>query len=549
MFEIAFTNPTDAEITYSAVGVVGHGLRPPTKAGAGQPQGRRRASRSLTDEPDTGSPDYAEIVLATDSAGHAAGRPISIAATGSMRSRSTGRTCIGRDRSPSATTAPATSLAAWAATATRSLVAAHVVVPPGETRTVRFAISWYAPNFRKYWITPVWHFRQPSAAVGQWKNWYATEWTGAETIAAEVLARWDELKRRDASLPRCASIRSTLPVSVLDAAAANLSHPQVADDAAARGRHLLRLGGMPPERRLLRGQLHACVELPAGAALPVPGARALDARGRLQVQPQRRGRPELPPEPAARHQLRDRAALRRRPVRQHPQALPRLEAVAATRRGWRSLWPAAKLSIEYAWSPQNPDRWDPEQTGVLWGRQHHTLDMELFGPNSWLTELLPRRAEGRRGDGRGAGRERYGRALSARSTSAAAPGSTRTCSTANISSRRSSSATARVLRPSSRARWRLGVLGDTVEQLYWSAEHKELKYQLGGGCLIDQALGQWHAGLYGLGDVLDPREGRDQPPVDLPAQLQASGLATSTIPCRVFGMDDESGTRDRHLAG
>ena len=32
----------------------------------------------------------------------------------------------------------------------------------------------------------------------------------------------------------------------------------------------------------------------------------------------------------------------------------------------------------------NPDRWDPDETGMLWGRQHHTLDMELFGPNSWL---------------------------------------------------------------------------------------------------------------------------------------------------------------------
>ena len=51
----------------------------------------------------------------------------------------------------------------------------------------------------------------------------------------------------------------------------------------------------------------------------------------------------------------------------------------------RDLWPYAKRSIEYAWSPDNPDRWDPDKTGVLWGRQHHTLDMELFGPNSWLT--------------------------------------------------------------------------------------------------------------------------------------------------------------------
>ena len=51
----------------------------------------------------------------------------------------------------------------------------------------------------------------------------------------------------------------------------------------------------------------------------------------------------------------------------------------------RRLWPRAKKSIEFAWSAENRDRWDPERTGVLWGRQHHTLDMELFGPNAWLT--------------------------------------------------------------------------------------------------------------------------------------------------------------------
>ena len=40
--------------------------------------------------------------------------------------------------------------------------------------------------------------------------------------------------------------------------------------------------------------------------------------------------------------------------------------------------------LEYAWSEQNPDRWDADCDGVLEGRQHHTLDMELFGPSSWL---------------------------------------------------------------------------------------------------------------------------------------------------------------------
>ena len=47
-------------------------------------------------------------------------------------------------------------------------------------------------------------------------------------------------------------------------------------------------------------------------------------------------------------------------------------------------WPAIKKSIEFAWAPTNEYRWDPQRSGVLTGRQHHTLDMELFGPSSWL---------------------------------------------------------------------------------------------------------------------------------------------------------------------
>ena len=71
-------------------------------------------------------------------------------------------------------------------------------------------------------------------------------------------------------------------------------------------------------------------------------------------------------------------------------------AIIKTYRDWklsgdtdwlRRYWPNVKRAIEYAWSPENPDRWDPEETGILSGRQHQTLDMELFEPNSWLASM------------------------------------------------------------------------------------------------------------------------------------------------------------------
>lgn len=50
----------------------------------------------------------------------------------------------------------------------------------------------------------------------------------------------------------------------------------------------------------------------------------------------------------------------------------------------KSVWEQVKKVLEYAWHPQNPHRWDFDKDGVMEGRQHHTLDTELFGPSSWL---------------------------------------------------------------------------------------------------------------------------------------------------------------------
>ena len=86
-----------------------------------------------------------------------------------------------------------------------------------------------------------------------------------------------------------------------------------------------------------------------------------------------------------------------------------------------------------------------------------------------------------------------------------------------------------------------GLLGDGVAQLYWSEEHKQLKYQLGDGCLIDQTLGQWHACLYGLGDILDPAKTSSSLQAIYRHNFKPS-LGDIYNPCRVFGLYDEAGT-------
>ena len=168
----------------------------------------------------------------------------------------------------------------------------------------------------------------------------------------------------------------------------------------------------------------------------------------------------------------------------------------------RRYWPNIRRSIEYAWSPDNPDRWDPDKTGVLWGRQHHTLDMELFGPNSWLTSMYLAALKAAAEMADAMGEPDFGGAM--RRPGGEGRGLCRPRAfqwailCAKARARRSGGA--RAVRSGPQG-WRIARLlhgGLLVGGI------REIKYQIGGGCLTDQILGQWHADLAGLGDLLSP---------------------------------------------
>jgi uncharacterized protein (DUF608 family) len=536
MFEISFTNPTDEDIDYTAVGVVGHGLHPPTKANRVDRSGMVGV-RVVTDEPDLTSPDYAELVLATDAQrtsrqthlyrGHwfdaleVYWKDLNRPGPFAERDYGTSDTAGGMGRNRDS-----------------SLVAAHVRLAPHETKTVRFLIAWYAPNFRKYWVTPIWHFRQASGAIGQWKNWYATEWTGANQIANEVLSRWDKL-RADTFGFRDALYASTVPHAVLDAAAANISILKSPTTLRLEDGTFYGWEGCHPAAGSCEGSCTHVWNYQQALPFLFPAlersmretdyAHNMDEAGGLSF------RLSLP---LGTHNSTER-----------PCADGQFGNILKLYRDWklsgdtewlRRLWPKAKKSIEFAWSPDNKDHWDPDQTGVLWGRQHHTLDMELFGPNSWLTGF-------------------YLGALKAGAEMAAALGENETAVRfgsiyekgrawvdANLFNgehyiQKVNLGDRSILKPFIETEMTAGLLGDGVETLYWSPEHKQLKYQLGDGCLIDQALGQWHATLYGLGDVLDPEKTRSSLKAIYKHNFTPR-LGDIYNACRVFGVYDESGT-------
>ena len=202
----------------------------------------------------------------------------------------------------------------------------------------------------------------------------------------------------------------------------------------------------------------------------------------------------------------------------------------------RSLWPAVKSSIEFAWNPDNMDRWDPEHTGVLWGRQHHTLDMELFGPNSWLTGM-------------------YLGALKAAAEMADALGEPETAAEYRAIFARGKQWVDANLFNGEFYYQRIDlkdknivlsfandavIQGGSALEAYWTEEHQEIKYQIGEGSSIDQVLGQWHASLYGLGEIFDPLQVQ-QANAAIYKYNYIPVMRNAYNPDRIYCLNDEGG--------
>ena len=85
-----------------------------------------------------------------------------------------------------------------------------------------------------------------------------------------------------------------------------------------------------------------------------------------------------------------------------------------------------------------------------------------------------------------------------------------------------------------------GVLADSFMETYWSDEYGEIKYQIGDGCLTDQILGQWHADVAGLGDLLAPEKVRTALKSVFAENFRPS-LRDHFNPCRVYAYEDEAG--------
>lgn len=412
------------------------------------------------------------------------------------------------------------------------VLAVHLPVQPGETRKVRFVLSWSFPTCENYWKPAA----EGEPAKATWQNYYATIWPDSKASAQYALTNWDRLYS-ETKLFKETLFQSTLPPAALDAISGNiaiLKSPTVLrlEDGTFYGWE-----GLHPQAGCCEGSCTHVWNYQQALPFLFP---ALERSMRTADYE---------------YNLLDSGSMPFRiqlPLGSDPWAFRaccdgQFGGVMKTYRDWkisgndawlRSIWPKVKKSLEFAWSPENIDRWDPDKTGVLQGRQHHTLDMELFGPNSWLTGF-------------------YLGALKAGAEMASHLGEAESAAEYQAIFERGKAWTDANLFNGEYYVQKVDlkdkgiveafaiedetlVQGGNTMQAYWNDEHEEIKYQIGEGSSIDQILPQWHADLYGLGDLYDPAQVK-QASAAIYKYNYIPEMGKAYNPCRIYCLNDEGG--------
>ena len=150
-----------------------------------------------------------------------------------------------------------------------------------------------------------------------------------------------------------------------------------------------------------------------------------------------------------------------------------------------TMWPRIKKGLEFAWVPGG---WDANRDGVLDGVQHNTYDVEFYGPNPMCGVY-------------------YLGALRAGEEMARAMGDTASADEYHrLFSQGSSWIDSNLFNGSFYIQKVRGFPADQIapnlRSDMGSGNTESPEYQVGGGCLIDQLIGQYLAQIAGLGSLV-----------------------------------------------
>jgi uncharacterized protein (DUF608 family) len=410
-------------------------------------------------------------------------------------------------------------------------LAAHVKLDPGESRSIHFVIAWNFPNMYNYWNP------EPNLAKQKiWKNYYSTLFKDSLESAVYSLNEWDRLFNETLVFKE-ALFNSTLPEVVIDAISANLSILKSPTCLRLEDGSFYGFEGCHSFSGCCEG---SCIHVWNYAyALPFLFPNLERSMRELNYKYNQREDGGIT--------FRLQLPLGRERWNFRPCVDGQFGEVFKVYREWKisgdnewlkSMWNYVKKAIEFAWSPTNEDLWDADKDGVIEGRQHHTLDMELFGPNSWLTGmyLLALKAAYKMADYVG-DKEFAEECL--RLFNSGKRWMNENLFNGEYFIQKIDLKDKSILEKYSE-KDTTTLIGSTTVDAYWDNESQEIKYQISEGCEIDQVLAQWHSDLIGLGEIFD----EDKLGKALKSIYKYNfkkPIRDFFNPCRLFCLNDEAG--------
>ncbi|MCE5326254.1 MAG: non-lysosomal glucosylceramidase [Planctomycetaceae bacterium] len=355
-------------------------------------------------------------------------------------------------------------------------LAVSLTVPPRSEKAVTFLLTWRYPNRMGWGIG-----NNDGGNVG---NYYATQYKDAWDVAVRTAAKLADLERRTVEFAS-AVCDTPVPAEVKEAALYNISSLRTQTAMRTRDGRLFGWEGCCDRVGCCQG---SCTHV--WNYEHVTGFLFGDLAWTMR-------------EVEFVHMTRDDGFMNfRTPL---PLTFPVQWGVAAADgqmgalmrlyREWqlsgddarlKELWPKARKALEFAWLEKG---WDPNKDGVMEGAQHHTLDIEYFGPNP-LTGVW------------------YLGALRACQEMAAYLGETAFAATCSDLFARGRAWLDKHLFNGEYYEHKVVPpmrLENTIPGLIWNRKRTDLRdpdMQLRKGCLCDQLVGQYTAHVCGLGYLL-----------------------------------------------
>ena len=401
-------------------------------------------------------------------------------------------------------------------------VVAYIRLQAREKKKVRFVLAWNVPNQYNYWDS----FCDEQGKDVIWKNYYATKFDNSLATARYALSHFQELLMKTQQFVDVLQ-NSSLPEFVIDAVSANLSVLKSPTALRLEDGSFWGWEGVHETVGSCEGSCQHVWNYAYALPFLFPNLERSMRENTIKYARYENGETSFRiPLPLGRVAPRFRACVD-----------GQMGEVIKCYREWMISGDTDWLkkyaepifqTLEYAWEETNADAWDVNADGVMEGRQHHTLDVEFFGENSWLQGF-------------------YLLALDCASKMARAVGQEERAEKYRKLYEYGRRWTNENLFNGEYFGQRVDLSDKSIVEkysaveYYWNDEAKEIKYQIGEGCIIDQMLADWHGAILGMDDVFDVPKKR-KALQSLYKYNYKPSMRKVTNMWRLFSLNDEAGT-------